>query len=300
MSRQLQLNGGVHMKWIAAVLFCGLLAGHAAADVVLPVGKQIEPGVLLVGKIEHPRLTESSGLVASRKAPAVFWSHSDGGGRRQVLYALTREGRPLGEYRVSGVMLEDWEDIATDDAGHLFLADTGNNDAKPVTLRVHQVSEPDLKASTTGLAPVTRTWNLHYPAAPFDCESLFVWKDDGFLISKVSNDARANIYRFSLTNSAPAQTLAVVGEIKIDSPVTGADLSHDGNLLGLVAKNGAYVFRVQGDIARALKGRPHHHRFKADQIEGCTFVPEGLLTTAESREIYLFTDEAFRTGPKKK
>ena len=53
-------------------------------------------------------------------------------------------------------------------------------------------------------------------------------------------------------------------------------------------------------MTRAAKGKPFQAKFKHEHIEGCTFVPEGLLVTAESREIYLFTDEAFRTGPVKK
>ena len=288
------------MKWLAPILLCALTACGAESHDTAASGRTVEPGVQLVGKIQHPRLTESSGLVVSRKDPAIFWTHNDGGGKRQVLHAITRDGQPLAEYRVTGAVLEDWEDIAADDQGHLFLGDIGNNDAKAVTIRVHQINEPDTKAAATGLAPVTRSWNLQYPAAPFDCESLVIWNGSGWLISKVSNDARATLYRFSLTNTAPFQTLVHVGEIRVDSPVTGADISRDGNLLGLVAKNGAYVFGIRGDVARALKGKPYQNKFKADQIEGCTFVPEGLLTTAESREIYLFTDEAFRTGPAKK
>lgn len=288
------------MKRLAPILLCALTACGAEPNRAATPGKLVEPGVLLVGKIANPRITESSGLVVSRRDPELFWTHNDGGGKRQVLYAMTRTGQPLAEYRITGAVLDDWEDLAIDDAGHLFLADTGNNDAKPITIRVHQINEPDTKAAVTGIAPVTRSWNLHYPAAPFDCESLMVWDGHGYLISKVSNNARANLYRFSLTNAALLQTLVLVGEIRIDSPVTGADISRDGNLLALVAKNGAYVFSIRGDVTRALKGKPYQNKFKADQIEGCTFVPEGLLATAESREIYLFADEAFRTGPGKK
>jgi hypothetical protein len=196
--------------------------------------------------------------------------------------------------------LEDWEDIAADDKGHLFLGDIGNNDANRTSIAVHQLSEPDTKASQNGLAAVTRTWHLRYPAMPFDCESLFVWGDSGYLISKVFNDERADLYRFSLTNSAPFQTLELVGELRIDSPVTGADITQDGNLLGIVAKNGAYVYSIHGNVARATTSKPYQNKFKHEHIEACTFVPEGLLATAESRDIYLFTDEPFRTGPKKK
>ncbi len=288
------------MKWLLPLLSCLFVACRAESNDPAAAGRTVAPGVLLLGKVAHPRITESSGLIASRRDPAVFWTHNDGGGRRQVLYAMTREGAPLAEYRVTGTVIDDWEDIAADEQGHLFLGDIGNNEGRPRTLAVHQVSEPDLKTSRVGAAPVIRSWSLRYPAAPFDCESLFIWGGHGYVISKVSNDARAGLFRFSLTNSAAPQTLEPMGEMRIDSPVTGADVSRDGNLLGIVAKNGAYVFRIGGDVARALHGKPYHNKFKADQIEAAAFVPEGLLTTAESREIYLFTDEAFRTGPGKK
>jgi hypothetical protein len=96
------------------------------------------------------------------------------------------------------------------------------------------------------------------------------------------------------------QPLQFLGEIKIDSPVTGADISQDGKLLGGVAKNGAYLYRIKGDPERATHGKANEFtKFRHEHIEACTFVPDGLLATAESREIYLFTDEAFHPGKKK-
>ena len=288
------------MKRLVLLLVCALSACGAQTPEATTKAKKIAPGVLQVGHIQHPRLTESSGIVASRKDPALFWTHNDGGGKRQVLYAMTRDGKAVAEFRVTGALLEDWEDIASDDKSHLYFADVGNNDAKRQSIAVHEAEEPDAKETQIGLVRVTRSWNLRYPGAPFDCESLFVLGDFGYLISKVFDDERADIYRFSLTNSLPFQTLETVAEIKIDSPVTGADVSPDGQLLGVVAKNGAYVFRVDGNVANAAKGKPFQTKFKHEHVEGCTFVPEGLLATAESREIYLFTNEAFRSGPPRK
>jgi hypothetical protein len=285
------------MKWLAAILVSLLTACGAESAADAPEAKKIAPDVLLVGHIEQPRITESSGVVVSRKNPDLFWTHNDGGGKRQVLYAMTRQGKALAEFRVTGALLEDWEDIASDDNGHLFLGDVGNNDGKRTALAVHQVDEPDAQQSQSGLARVTRTWALNFPVKSFDCESLIVWQDHGYLISKVFDDERAGLYRFSLTNLAASQTLTFLGDLKIDSPVTGAAISQDGKLLGLVAKNGAYVFRVKGDIERATHGKATEFtRFRHEHIEGCTFVPEGLLATAESREIYLFTDEAFQSA----
>jgi hypothetical protein len=294
----MRFSGLIPMKWIGSAIVFFLLAGGAnAASEAGPKPRKIAPGVLQIGRIVHPRITESSGIVMSRKNPEVLWTHVDGGGRKQVLYAMTRSGQPLAEYRVAGVLLDDWEDIATDGQGHLFLGDIGNNEARRQQIAVHQVDEPDPAKIKNGLVMVTRTWALRFPRAPSDCESLFVWRDHGYLVSKVFNDMRAEIYRFSLTNRAQSQLLELVGEIKIDSPVTGADISPDGRLLGLVAKSGAFVYRIDGDVARATRGKPFETKFRHEHIEGCAFVPEGLLATAESREIFLFTDEAFRTGP---
>jgi hypothetical protein len=288
------------MKWLAPMFLCVLTACGAESGDAASQPREVADDVLLIGKIQHRAVTESSGIAVSRTSPELFWTHNDGGGKRQVLYAMTRTGQAVAEFRVTGASLEDWEDIAADGQGHLFLGDVGNNDAKRTSVAVYQVDEPDTKETQNGLARVTRSWNLRYPKAPFDCESLFVWNEHGYLISKVFDDERADIYRFSLTNAAPFQTLEVVAEVKIDSPVTGADISPDGNLLAVLAKNGAYAFRINGDVARAGKGKPHQTKFKHEHVEGCTFVPEGLLVTAESREIYLFEDEAFRTGPAKK
>ena len=288
------------MKWLFAASLALLTACGAEPGNSAPERAESAPGVVELGRIVHPRIAESSGVVASRKSPLVLWTHNDGGGRRQVLYAMTHTGQVLGEFRVTGALLEDWEDIAIDDKGHLFLGDIGDNDAERPSIAVHQVDEPDLTKSQNGLAHVTRSFSLKYPRRPFDCEALVVWRESGYLISKVFDDERADLFRFSLTNSAAAQTLQFIGELRIGSPVTGADLSADGKLLGIVAKNGAYVYRVNGDLARATRGKPYHTRFRHEHIEACTFVPEGLLATAESREIFLFTDEPFRTGPVKK
>ncbi len=250
------------------------------------------PGVQLVGHIANRSITESSGIVASRTFPGVFWTHNDGGGKKQILYGMTRDGKSLAEFRVTGALVHDWEDIAIDDKKHLYVGDIGNNDAKRSQIAVYEIDEPDPKAGTT-FVPVKRGWQLRFPVAPFDCESLFIHDGYGYVISKVFNDEHAQIYRFPLTDQKVPFVLELVVRLKIDSPVTGADISVDGNLLGIVSKSGAYVYRINGNVAKSGKVKPHHTKFKHEHIEACCFVPEGLLATSESREIFLFTDEAF-------
>jgi len=278
---------------VLAASFTMLSPAHAAEATALP-GKEIAPGVREIGRITHPRITESSGIVASRQFPGILWTQTDGGGpKKQSLFAITRDGASAGDFYVSDVFLTDWEDIAIDDQKHLFIADIGNNDAKRSELTVHQIDEPNPKRTERVIRP-TRSWRLRFPGAAFDCESLFIWQGHGYVVSKVFKDSRAQIFRFPLEAASAPVVLELVATTKIESPVTGADISTDGRLLGLVAKSGAFVYRIDGDVARVIKAKPFQVKFRDEHIEGCTFVPEGLLATSESREVFLFTAPAFR------
>lgn len=284
------MKGGATFVWQAVVLVAGAFAAVTSQSAESPRPKARD--VSEIGRITHPAITESSGVAASQTQTNVFWTHTDGGGKKQVLYAMSRTGSPLAEYRVMGGRIDDWEDIAMGNDGKVYIGDIGNNDAKRAELAVFRVDEPKVKTGQLGAVTVDRAWRLRFPGAAFDCEALFVWDNTGYVISKVFKDARAELYRFTLTNSTPVQVLEKVATLKIDSPVTGATISADGRLLGIVAKNGAYVCEIKGEPARAAEARLHHTKFN-NHIEACTFVPEGLLTTSESREIHLFTHDKF-------
>jgi hypothetical protein len=271
-------------KFAVPVMFCGAFCGAAE--------RTVAPDVLEIGRIENRKITESSGVVASRQHPNVFWTHNDGG-KSDTLFAISREGKNLAEFKVIGVKFEDWEDIAIDGEHHLYLSDTGDNHNNRKSVAVYMVDEPDPKKSV-GIVRAIRHWQLQFPGGPVDCESLFVYRTNGYVVTKVTNDRKAELHRFSLATPAALQTLEFVTRLSIDSPVTGADIAPDGSAVALVAKSGAFVYRIKGDVERMGHHKPYHTRFKHEHIEGCTFVPEGLLATAESREIYLFTAEPFR------
>src|SRR5205085_1640483 len=77
---------------------------------------------LVYGVLAAPGLTESSGIVASRIHPGVYWTHNDSGNPPE-LFAVDERGRNLGVWRVSGASNVDWEDISSDAAGHLIIGD---------------------------------------------------------------------------------------------------------------------------------------------------------------------------------
>jgi hypothetical protein len=285
-------NFAAQMKWfIGLLIVCAATQTSSAREPKLPKALRQPQGSapIKIGFISHEPIREDSGVVASRARTSVFWTHTDG--RSPTLYAIDRQGNLLGSFPL-GIAVEDWEDIAIDDAKHLYVGDIGNNDAKRREIAVYQLDEPDVTKSGSTLKP-TQTWRLRFPKEPFDCESLFVFQNYGYLISKVFDDRPAEVFRFALAPTNAPVVLESVVTLKITSPVTGADISSDGKWLAMVTKSGAFVFRIDGIVARASLVEPWQSKFR-DHIEGCTFVPEGLLVTSESREILLFRDAPSR------
>src|SRR5690348_17331988 len=72
-----------------------------------------------VGRLGAKDIEESSGLVASRRHADVLYTHNDSGGA-PVIFAIRPDGSLLKQFRVPGKHT-DWEDIATDDAGRLYV-----------------------------------------------------------------------------------------------------------------------------------------------------------------------------------
>lgn len=270
--------------------FILLTTGNVSGDDSFP--RTIMPGVQQIGVIANPAITESSGLAASTRYPGVYWTHNDGR-RKPVLYAISHEGKAIAEFPITGARMEDWEDIAIDAEGNLYLADIGNNDAKPRELGVFKIAEPDPHSDSNKLK-VKQRWILRYPEKPFDAESLLVWKERGYVISKLSQNQPAMLYRFSLAPQTKPAVLERIARLPITSPVTGATISTDGQKLTVIAKSGAWVFDIDGDPGNIASAKMWHTRLQGFQIEGCTFTKEGLLVSAESREIFLFTDPPFR------
>ena len=215
------------------------------------------------------------------------------GRRNKSFTPSTARATPARPSPLSGVTLHDWEDLAIDGAGHLYIGDIGNNDSKRDALAVYEIDEPNPQASAERISP-KRVWNLRFPGAPFDCESLFVWKDDGYVVSKLFNNARAQIFRFPLkeTNRAADARTGCDDENRIASHGRGYICRRDtawtrGQERGLRLSH-------RRRRARVNNANPHHTKLKNQHIEGCCFVPEGLLVTSERRMIFLFTDPAFR------
>ncbi len=252
----------------------------------------IAPNVWQTGWIDTPAIFDSSGLVASRNYPGVFWTHNDS---EEILFAINRKGTNTGVYFLRDVRLNDWEDIGIDNAGYLYLADIGVDGTNRTSLAVYKVAEPN--PYNTGTLDVVQRWFPYFPGAAEDCESFFVLGKHGYVITKDRNLKRkVAIYRFSILSPSEVLPLKFVTRVELTSDATDADISRDGTRLGVVTEQGVYCFWIFGDVASTGWKRNYAFvRFENDRMKGGAFAGNGFLVSAQSRELLLFKQAPFST-----
>jgi len=266
------MSGGFRWLWMALCLFaCSREGGSMRAAV-----------------------PELSGLVKSRTLPGVFWAHGDSGNAAELV-AIDKTGRTLGRYDVNARNY-DWEDIAADDAGHLYLGDIGDNFGLRDDVRILVLDEPE-KISKRGTLRVRVTQRFRYPeivpGTPkrLDAEALFFAAGHLYLMSKERFSTRSALFRFpAQLTSEKKVTLDRIDSIELrakptqgGAPVTAADVSRDESRVAVTVTKHFYVFRFDG---HTLRERLLMERLpKAEGFEAVAFDGEHLLAARESGQL---------------
>lgn len=236
----------------------------AAERSPVAVSENYEPPVHLAN-LEDRRIDESSGIVASRSNPGVYWTHNDSGDGA-LLYAFDRDGKSKGVWRVTGASALDWEDIAAgpgDVTGtsYLYIGDIGDNKRDGKVVTVYRVAEPTVasqagsnsRAGSSQTAPAEAI-RLKFPDDKHDAEALLIHPRTGdlYLITKTKREA-AKVYKatapFDTSTTIP---LAFVSDLQLPSVVggmiTGGDISPDGERIVLCDYFGAFEISLpRGD-----------------------------------------------------
>lgn len=247
------------MRGTTAALLGALLVGCAYFPPLSPYA--LEPA-WQVHRLDAAAIRESSGLVASRRHPGIFWTHNDSGDAPRI-FAITAEGRLVAEFRVEGAMHRDWEDITADRDGNLYVGDFGNNGNRRRDLRVYRIPEPD-PAGGDGVAWADREIPFRYAdqsafpdrdARNFDAEALF-WLDGGLaILTKHRSDTRSQLYRLPVAplpggeerSLVPVAGLEMGGEpARFFGNVTGADLHPEDRLLAVLTYSAIHLY-LPGD-----------------------------------------------------
>lgn len=220
------------------------------------VSEHYDPPVR-IADLEDRRIDESSGIVASRANPNVYWTHNDSGDGARI-YAFDRSGKSKGVWRVTGASALDWEDIAAGpgpvpQTSYLYIGDIGDNDRDGKVVTVYRVAEPSVEAVDgsnsragsfqTAPAEVIR---LKFPDRKHDAEALFVHPQTGdlYLITKTRRDAAKVFKATAPFDTSTIIPLAFISDLQLPGAVggliTGADISPDGQRVLVCDYFGAY------------------------------------------------------------
>ncbi len=189
-----------------------------------------EPLTLTPRRLGIHTVPESSGVVASRQYPGVYWMHGDSGQAASII-AVNASGATIKVFSVLGSSNIDWEDIALDENNNIWISDTGDNAQARADYILYKVAEPDpFGAATTVTAAAHR---FVYPDGAKDSEATFIWGGIPYIVQKRPTNAR--VYAFPEINSSITVTLIFIGEFNnTNNWITGADISRDGRRLALI------------------------------------------------------------------
>lgn len=212
--------------------------------------------VLRVGRLEDPAIAESSGLVASRRNPEVFWTHNDSGNEPD-LYCIRSSGASCGTLNVAGATNRDWEDIAVGPGpnpgvSYLYIGDIGDNQRAHDTITVYRLPEPTPDAPAEPAVAIT----LRYPDGPHDAETLLVHPGTGDLYV-VTKEIPSAVFRATAPLVSSSTTvLDKVAQFSIFANLadrTGGDISPDGTRVAIATYGGWYELRLPPSAAGSLE-----------------------------------------------
>ncbi|WP_255308149.1 hypothetical protein [Streptomyces marincola] len=246
---------------LACVLF-------AAAPAALAAPRAEEPPAFT---ITDPRVTESSGLVASRLHSGVYWTHNDQDVAPNLYAVDGATGETVATVTLSGVEGRDLEAISAGPDGTLYVGDIGDNyDGAWPEVWVYRLPEPEQLADAT-VTPVVH--RVAYSDGPRDAEALMVHPVTGrvYIVSK-KQDGGAALYA-GPEELSETELNVFERQADIDLWVTDGAFSPDGSRLLLRGYFTARMYRFADGVPEPVERRviPPVQR----QGESVTFTPDG-------------------------
>ena len=248
-----------------------------------------------VGRITYGPISESSGIARSRQFADCYWTHNDSGDSARI-FAIQADGKLIRQVRITGARNRDWEDIAIDGDGHLYIGAFGNNSAKRTDLKVLKLVEPDPRAGKTRLPLTVRVKEVYpfrFPDGNFDCEGLFILDGKIHIVNKVYN-GKTGLYVMADPTTTGTNVLKRVDDID-ELSITAADANPAGTRIALLSYNHVVVFnRPAAAAASPVSGKRWAKATgwaRTRQAEAVCFDDGGLRVTNESRQIFYLPPE---------
>ncbi|MDX3854654.1 WD40 repeat domain-containing protein [Streptomyces sp. AK02-01A] len=278
----LRLSGAVAAAAVGAVLLIPSASAYASASAVSSRAASAagdgSPDQSFT--IEDPRITESSGLAASRAHPGIYWTHNDSDDGPYIYAVDSRTGETVATITLRGIGdPRDVEAISIGPDGDVYVGDIGDNlGGSWDHVWIYRFPEPKrLKDATVNATQFT----VRYADGPRDAEAMMVDPTTGRVYIASKNENGGGLYEGpARLSSSGTNTFRRIGEVPW---VTDGAFSPDGRelLLRSYFSARAYVWK-NGRI-----GADHSVRAPFQgQAESVTYTADGkaLMFGSEGTE----------------
>lgn len=183
-----------------------------------------------------------------------LWGIEDSG-NDNVLYQLDEKGDVANSLMIRNATNTDWEDLASDTEGNIYIGDFGNNDNDRSDLCIYKISKDSLgKEQSQAVAKTTFSYPEQKEFPPkktervFDVEAFVVYKDHFYLFTKNrSKNSDGTVLLYKIPNKSGNQPAQQIGSFITCSEfntcaVTAATISANGQRLALLSHNTVWLF----------------------------------------------------------
>ncbi|MGW5479053.1 WD40 repeat domain-containing protein [Streptomyces sp. NPDC004008] len=194
--------------------------------------------------IKDPRITESSGLAASRLHPGIYWTHNDSDDGPYIYAVDSRTGKTVATVTLSGIgRPRDVEAISVGPGNEIYVGDIGDNfGGRWPYVWIYRLPEPKVLKDQTIRAT---QYVVKYANGPRDAESLVVHPRTGRVYIIDKKEDGGHLYegppQLSSTGANVFRPVATV-----DLWATDAAFSPDGGQLAVRGYFGGIAYAWNG------------------------------------------------------
>lgn len=239
------------------------------------------------------KLDENSGIVSTTENS--YWIIEDSG-NEDIIYNINRQGDLLRSLKMKNAKNQDWEDLAKDEKGNVYIGDFGNNDNKRKDLVIYKIPNPDIEKGDKINAEKIEFYypeQKNFPPTKkdllYDAEAFFYSNDSLFIITKnrgVPFTGKALIYKIPANKGK--HKAKRIGSIMpcMDADtcrITSADISPDEKTIVLLSNGKLWIYKdIQPENLSLSKATVINLNI-GTQLEAVCFLDNQTLLLSDER-----------------